>query len=98
MPKRCRPFRSPWLTAWGYQEIEMPQDVKIAFERRVLMLPLTDILPMRQVTPSDKQTLKYKRIVASITEVGIVEPLVVARRPEAAGPYMLLEGHLRRAA
>jgi ParB-like chromosome segregation protein Spo0J len=44
-----------------------------------------------------KQTVRYKRIVASITEVGIVEPLVVTRRA-GAGPYMLVDGHLRHAA
>ena len=29
---------------------------------------------------------------------GIVEPLVVARRQEDTGPYMLVDGHLRYAA
>ena len=42
--------------------------------------------------------MRYKRIVASIAEVGIVEPLVVARRQDDAGPYMLVDGHLRHAA
>src|SRR6202035_1574922 len=37
-------------------------------------------------------------IVASIAEVGIVEPLVVARRQDDTGPYMLVDGHLRHAA
>ena len=45
-----------------------------------------------------KQAMRYKRIVASIAEVGIVEPLVVARRQEDTGPYMLVDGHLRHAA
>ena len=76
----------------------MAQDVKIAFERRMVVLPITNILPMKQVTPDIKQMLKYKRIVASIAEVGIVEPLVVAPRPKDAGPHMLLDGHLRHSA
>src|ERR1700760_4693867 len=42
--------------------------------------------------------MRYKRIVASMAEVGIVEPLVVARRREDTSPYMLVDGHLRHAA
>jgi ParB-like chromosome segregation protein Spo0J len=58
---------------------------------------LSNTLPMRRVLDSLKQTARYKRIVASITAVGIVEPLVVARH-DATGPYMLVDGHLRHAA
>jgi ParB-like chromosome segregation protein Spo0J len=76
----------------------MPDPVKMAFERQVVSLPLSDILPVRRVPDSIKQTARYKRIVASIGEVGIVEPLVVARRGKDAGPYMLVDGHLRHAA
>jgi ParB-like chromosome segregation protein Spo0J len=75
----------------------MPEPAKMAFERQALDLALRDILPMRRVLDSVKQTVRYKRIVASITEVGVVEPLVVTRR-EGAGPYMLVDGHLRYAA
>ena len=72
----------------------MAQPVKIAFQRHVVILPLSDILPVRRVPPSVKQMHKYKRIVA----VGIVEPLVVAPRQDDFGPYMLVDGHLRNAA
>jgi ParB-like chromosome segregation protein Spo0J len=75
----------------------MPEPVKMAFERQALDLALREILPMRRVLDGVKQTVRYKRIVASITEVGVVEPLVVTRR-EGAGPYMLVDGHLRCAA
>jgi len=76
----------------------MAQPVKIAFQRHVVILPLSDILPVRRMPPSVKQMNKYKRIVASIAEVGIVEPLVVAPRQDDFGPYMLVDGHLRNAA
>ncbi len=76
----------------------MAQPVKISFQRHVVILPLSDILPIRRVPPSVKQMNKYKRIVASIAEVGIVEPLVVAPRQDHFGPYMLVDGHLRNAA
>jgi ParB-like chromosome segregation protein Spo0J len=76
----------------------MADPVKLAVERRVIDLALCDILPMRRVLDSIKQTVRYKRIVASITEVGIVEPSVVARRVKDGGSFMLVDGHLRYAA
>src|SRR5258706_12119325 len=76
----------------------MPEPVKVAFERQVVVLPLSNILPIKQVPDTVKQAMRYKRIVASIGEVGIVEPLVVARRQDDTGPYMLVDGHLRHAA
>ena len=76
----------------------MPEPVKMAFERQVVVLPLSNILPIKRVPDTVKQAMRYKRIVASIAEVGIVEPLVVARRREDTGPYMLVDGHLRHAA
>jgi ParB-like chromosome segregation protein Spo0J len=76
----------------------MPEPVKMAFERQVVVLPLSNILPIKRVPDTVKQAMRYKRIVASIAEVGIVEPLVVARREEHTGPYMLVDGHLRHAA
>jgi ParB-like chromosome segregation protein Spo0J len=76
----------------------MPDPVKMAFERQVVSLPLSDILPMRRVLDGIKQTARYKRIVSSISEVGMVEPLVVARRAKDGGPFMLVDGHLRHAA
>jgi ParB-like chromosome segregation protein Spo0J len=76
----------------------MSDPVKMAFERRVVRLALSDILPMKRVPESMKQTARYKRIVSSIGEVGIVEPLVVARRGKDPGPFMLVDGHLRHAA
>ena len=76
----------------------MPDPIKMAFERRVVSLPLSDILPMKRAPESLKHTARYKRIVSSIGEVGIVEPLVVARRGKDPGPFMLVDGHLRHAA
>src|SRR6266478_8492647 len=76
----------------------MAQPVKIAFQRQVVVLPLAEILPLRRVTASMKHMVKYKRIVASIGEVGIVEPLVLAPRRSNEEPHMLLDGHLRLAA
>jgi hypothetical protein len=50
----------------------MPEPVKMAFERQVVVLPLSNILPIKGVPDTIKQAMRYKRIVASIAEIGIV--------------------------
>lgn len=74
----------------------MADDVKIAFEQQVLVLPLRDILPSKMLAPGLKEGVKYKRIAASVASVGLVEPLVVTR--QANGTYLLLDGHVRLSA
>ena len=73
----------------------MADAVRISFERRLFILPLKVILPLRKLQDSVKGTAKYKRIAQSIGEVGIIEPLVVAAAKEPAGAYLLLDGHVR---
>jgi hypothetical protein len=69
--------------------------VKMAFEEDVLRIAIADIQPLRLVTREMKKTPKYRRIAASMQEVGIVEPPIVARDRTKPGKYLLLEGHLR---
>ena len=70
-------------------------EMKIGFEMRKIRLPLENILPMRQIKAEEKDTYRYKTILASIKEVGLVEPLVVYPQKDAPGKYMLKNGHLR---
>ncbi|MBX9775853.1 MAG: ParB N-terminal domain-containing protein [Xanthobacteraceae bacterium] len=72
--------------------------IEAAFEQGILVVPLHAIVPRKPVSDSLKRTIKYRRIVHSIEEVGIVEPLVVARHPQDKLKYLLLDGHLRREA
>jgi hypothetical protein len=44
----------------------MFEPVKMAFARHLVVLPLSNILPMKRVPDSIKQTLRYKRIISSI--------------------------------
>src|SRR3569833_1025572 len=69
--------------------------VELAFERDLLVSRLDQILPLRQVTERIKKSVKYQRIAQSIAEVGVIEPLVVARTDD--GGLMLLDGHIRQA-
>ena len=71
--------------------------VKAAFEGRLIVLPLESIAAQRVPEEAIKLSSKYRRIAQSIEEVGIIEPLAVAR-PTASEPrYLLLDGHLRYA-
>jgi ParB-like chromosome segregation protein Spo0J len=72
----------------------MPAQVRIAFERKVVPLPLSAILPLKQVPNAVKKSVKYRRISTSIAEVGVIEPIVVAAQRDS-DQYLLLDGHLR---
>jgi hypothetical protein len=71
------------------------QPVKMGFEELGERIAIADIRPLRLVPITVKKTPKYAKIAASIREVGIVEPPVVARDRDEAGKYLLLDGHLR---
>lgn len=73
----------------------MTDAVRIAFERKVVTLPFDQILPVRKVADNVRTGVKYKRIVASIAEVGIIEPMVVARLKDQKHRHLLLDGYLR---
>lgn len=75
----------------------MSTNVRIAFEERIETLPLSQLLPLNAVPQELKQSAKYKQIAKSVAEVGIIEPLVVARSPDQPRHYLLLDGHIRHA-
>jgi RepB plasmid partitioning protein/ParB-like nuclease domain len=68
---------------------------KISFEMRKVRLPLDDILPVRQIKDPTKNINRYKMILISLKEVGLVEPLVVYPKKDLPGKYLLSDGHLR---
>jgi hypothetical protein len=69
--------------------------VEMAFEKEVTRIDIADIHPLYLVTAATRQTIKYKRIAASIREIGVIEPIVVARDRSDPRKYLLLDGHLR---
>jgi len=71
---------------------------KLGFELRTLRLALDLILPVRQIKDPQKSAERYRSILTSIKEVGLVEPLVVYPQRDVPGKYLLLDGHLRCAA
>lgn len=72
--------------------------VKLGFEMEGRVIALDGLLPMRQISAAARRSVKYKTILASIREVGIIEPPVVHPSPGKGGflnQYLLLDGHLR---
>ncbi len=73
----------------------MSTSVRAAFDFDGITVPLDAILPIRTIKQSDHAFGKFRAIVASIKEVGVIEPLVVHPERGRSGKYVLLDGHLR---
>lgn len=65
------------------------------FEVDCVTLAVDALLPVRMLRTATKSSRKYQQITASIREVGLVEPPVVARDPSNPGTFLLLDGHVR---
>ena len=73
----------------------MDAKIVIAFEPESILVDLTDLLPVKSFPKTIKKSRKYQQVAASIREIGIIEPPVVARQDGRTGKFLLLDGHLR---
>ena len=69
--------------------------VELGFLPKPLMVPLDNVLPSRKPPIGLLETKKYRMVVASITEVGLIEPLAVSAVDRKTGQHVLLDGHIR---
>jgi RepB plasmid partitioning protein/ParB-like nuclease domain len=75
-----------------------PQLIEVvaqAFDSDFVTIPISSILPVKAIGKTVKSSHKYRQILASIREVGLVEPPAVIRDSRESGSYLLLDGHLR---
>ena len=72
----------------------MTKRVNLACQQQIENIKIEYILPLRKIAPGTRTTVKYRRIAASIREIGIIEPPVVHPHNEVEGQYMLLDGHI----
>src|SRR5262249_37743946 len=72
----------------------MGKEVHLGFESQGLMVPIEDLLPLKQVKLSYKSNATYLKVLSSIREIGVVEPLAVFPQ-NGTGKYLLLDGHVR---
>ena len=75
----------------------MVNRIRLACDTSIVSLPLASILPVRKFSPAITKTDKYRRIAASVREVGIIEPLIVYPQANGSTQYILLDGHVRLA-
>jgi ParB-like chromosome segregation protein Spo0J len=68
---------------------------KISFNLQKVRLSIDAILPVRNIKNPHKTIVRYQTIVASIKEVGLIEPLVVFPQKDQPGHYLIMDGHLR---
>ncbi|MDH0132467.1 MULTISPECIES: plasmid partitioning protein RepB C-terminal domain-containing protein [Pseudomonas] len=77
-------------------------EVKSAFDSRLLTLETSQLLPSRIIPASTLCSPKYLTILASVRELGIIEPIAIHHEPidlnEQPSRYLVLDGHLRLAA
>ena len=69
--------------------------VSMGFEAATRVINIAEIQPLRIVAAQVKKSAKYRQMCASIREVGIIEPPLVARSRAGKLPYVLVSGHLR---
>ncbi|PTR03807.1 ParB-like nuclease family protein [Paraburkholderia sp. GV068] len=70
-------------------------NVRHGFETNVVDIALERIIADSQLTKGALATSKYRTILSSIAELGVIEPLAVFRSPRRLGDYELLDGRLR---
>ena len=72
-----------------------PLNTLLGFELETYQVPLDQLLPSKKVPDGVMSTRKYKQIVSSINEVGLIEPLSVIQPDRKKPEYLVLDGHLR---
>jgi hypothetical protein len=72
-----------------------PLNLTLGFDLETFQIPLEELMPSKKVPDGVMTTRKFKQIVSSIREIGLIEPLsVIKPDPNAAG-FLLLDGNLR---
>lgn len=69
--------------------------VTLGFIPEPLVVALDNLLPSRKLPTGLLSSRKYRQILTSIAEIGLIEPLSVASTSDESGQYLLLDGHVR---
>jgi ParB-like chromosome segregation protein Spo0J len=72
-----------------------PLNTLLGFELETYQVPLDHLLPSKRLPDGVMTTRKYRQIVSSINEVGLIEPLAVIQPDRKKSEYLILDGHLR---
>lgn len=69
--------------------------IKHGFEPTIIEVPLDHIHPLVPIRAKVLETPKFRTILSSIRELGVIEPLAVHPSRDQEGHYDLLDGRLR---
>lgn len=72
--------------------------VALGFLPKVIEVQLDCLLPLKTFAATVTSSTKFKQVVASIKELGLIEPLIVGPLERKTNKHPLLDGHLRLAA
>jgi ParB-like chromosome segregation protein Spo0J len=70
-------------------------NILVGFDLETRTLPLDILLPSKKVPDGAMSSRKFAQIKASIQEVGLIEPLSVAKPDPYKEEFLLLDGHMR---
>ena len=72
-----------------------PLNTLLGFDLETYQVPLDHLLPSKKIMDGTMSTRKYKQVVSSIHEIGLIEPLSVIQPDPKKPEFLLLAGHLR---
>ena len=72
-----------------------PLNLTLGFDLETVQIPLEELMPSKKTPDGVMTTRKFKQIVSSIREIGLIEPLSVIKPDPDAPGFLLLDGNLR---
>jgi ParB-like chromosome segregation protein Spo0J len=72
-----------------------PLNTLLGFDLETYQVPLDHLMPSKKIMDGTMSTRKYKQVVSSIHEIGLIEPLSVIQPDLKKSEFLLLDGHLR---
>lgn len=72
-----------------------PLNLTLGFDLETFQIPIEELMPSKKVPDGVMTTRKFKQIVSSIREIGLIEPLSVIKPDPNAPGFLLLDGNLR---
>ncbi len=74
----------------------MADQIRTAFDCQGVHIPVERIFPTKRINTDPKQNATYRRILSSIREVRLIEPVSVFPQGTGKNPnYTILDGHIR---
>jgi ParB-like chromosome segregation protein Spo0J len=72
-----------------------PLNLTLGFDLETHQIPIDHLLPSKKVPEGVMTTRKFKQILSSIKEIGLIEPLSVMPTDDDTDNFLLLDGNLR---